>query len=142
MTISLEQQCVDAFEAYARAGAAAYRMKYAVLPSLSHLCFKFSNPGIYNDYIIYADRLGDLKRQEFNGHEITWCKLNEPLRAGKLVLEWLEFVHPSKDPHHSSGVASVGYVVPGLAEVIKIPSANPDVMFRYQGLSAAEMAAQ
>jgi predicted metalloenzyme YecM len=137
----LEQQFTEAFDTLARAGSAAYRVKYGVLPVLSHICFKFSSPHTYENYASEAVRLGKVTRTNHNGHEITWCKLHKPLSAGVLVLHWIELVHPAKDAHHATGVSSIGYSVKGLEEVIRLPSANPDIVFRYQGIGAEEMVA-
>lgn len=140
MTRSLLNDYTEAFETLARAGAAAYRTQYGVLPDLSHIAFKFGSPTTYDEYASQAVPLGTVTRAQHNGHEITWCKLHAPLQAGKLKLEWLEIIHPGKDPHHLSGVSSIGYCVPGLENVVKIQSANPEIIFRYQGKSAAELA--
>lgn len=139
MTRSLLHDYTEAFEILARAGAAAYRTQYGVLPDLSHIAFKFGSPTVYNEYASQAVLLGKVTRKQFNGREITWCQLLTPMQAGKLKLEWLEIIHPGKDPHHLSGVASLGYYVPGLEEVVKIQSSNPEIIFRYQGKHASEL---
>lgn len=137
MSRSLLHDYTEAFETLARAGAAAYRTQYGILPNLSHAVFKFGSPTMYDDYASQAVPLGTVKRTQFNGREITWCKLHTPLQAGKLKLEWLEIIHPGKDPHHLSGVSALTYHVPGLVETVKIDSPNPEIIFRYQALSAA-----
>lgn len=139
MSKSLYNDYHNAFEALARSGAAAYRTKYGVLPDLSHIVFKFGSPTTYDDYASQAAALGSVTRKQFQGREITWCKLKEPLQAGKLKLEWLEIIHPGKDPHHLSGVSALTYHVPGLSETVKLDSADPEVIFRYQSAHASEL---
>jgi predicted metalloenzyme YecM len=140
MSRSLLHDYTEAFETLARAGAAAYRTKYGILPDLSHMVFKFGSPTTYEDYASQAVPLGAILRKQFQGREITWCKLHTPLQAGKLKLEWLEILHPGKDPHHLSGVSALTYHVPGLAETVKIDSSDPEIIFRYQAAHASELA--
>ena len=143
----LHQQYTEAFERLARAGVAAYRMQHGGIAVLSHICFKFSNLNIYNTSLAEAETLGTVTRTQHRGREIGWCKLDNPLLdnpllAGSIRLEWLEFVQPVKDPSPVSGVASIGYCVKDLEDTTKIQSADPDIIFRYQAKSAADMAAQ
>lgn len=136
---ALHRQMTDAFDAHAREGAALYHSRHGATPALSHMCFKFASVHAYEDYLIDAAALGALARRRHKGFEITWCHLREPLVAGELRLHWLELVHPEQGSNAVSGVTSIGYVVPGLGDAVKLPSSDPDIMFRYQGVGAEEI---
>lgn len=102
-------------------------------PVLSHICFKFENINAYKDHVTAADSLGHLKSEIFNGKEITWCKLHQPITKNDLRLEWLEIVEPKTERNAFNGVTSLGFYANGLTEVIKIPTMDENIIYRYMG---------
>jgi predicted metalloenzyme YecM len=132
---TLKQQFSEVFNRYAAEGAGRYPDA-----ALSHVCFKFSSMEAYADYVAAARELGRVTQEEFNGKQITWCKLDEPLKNGALSLEWLELVEPRTEKHAFDGVANIGYAVPGMAEAVKSSSADGKMTFRYQKNHASAMA--
>jgi len=84
--------------------------------------------------------MGPITVQEFGGKEISWCHLHEPWMSGQLQLAWLELVEPKLEPHLCDAITSIGYAVPGLPQVIKIPSRDESVIFRYQARHARDLA--
>jgi predicted metalloenzyme YecM len=135
--IPLKKQFSDAFNAYAQEGISAYK---GDVPSLSHVCFKFSSLEKYTDYVEAARGIGRVTQEEFNGKQITWCRLTEPLKKGDLTLEWLELVEPRTEKNPFDGVANIGYCVPSLADPVKKSSADKEMLFRYQAIHAEKMA--
>lgn len=109
-------------------------------PALSHICFKFKSEAEYAAYVVAMETQGAVTRMVHNGKEIVWCRLHSPALHGNLRLEWLELVEPKFEPPAVSGVSGIGYVVPGLPDVVKIPSQDGAVTFRYQPRHAAELA--
>jgi len=107
---------------------------------ISHICLKFASAGDYARTVDAARSLGDVTQQAFKGKEISWCRLREPLKGAGLALSWLELVEPKDEPAPSTGVASIGYAVPGMEPAVKIPSADGGVVFRYQALHAERLA--
>ena len=137
----IKQQFTDAFTQFAREGIARFKnvSPAGPAPRLSHVCFKFKNAEAYESYITAARELGAVKQETFKGKQISWCKLNAPLRKNELTLEWLELVEPRFEQNDFDGVTSIGYCVPGLPEPIKIPLPGTPVVFRYQSQHAAEL---
>ena len=142
MIDTLKQQFIDAFTKHAPDGIARFKNEYpdSPAPRLSHVCFKFKNPDSYGAYVASARTLGTVTQETFKGKQISWCKLNAPLQKGGLTLEWLELVEPRFEQNDFDGVTSIGYCVPNLPDVVKIPLPGTPVIFRYQALHAAEMA--
>lgn len=137
----LKQQFSDVFNLYAAEGVAQFRQRDpAAAPVLSHVCFKFSSLESYADYVAAARELGRVTQEEFNGKQITWCRLSEPLQQGDLRLEWLEMVEPRTEKQASDGVANIGYAIPGLTDAVKLASSDNSMTFRYQSQHAASMA--
>ncbi|MEZ0224064.1 MAG: VOC family protein [Alphaproteobacteria bacterium] len=137
----LKQQFSDVFNLYASEGIAWFSQQDpAAAPVFSHVCFKFSSFEAYADYVKAAQELGRVTQEEFNGKQITWCRLTEPLKKGDLTLEWLELVEPRTEKNAFDGVANIGYCVPGLADAVKQSSADKKMMFRYQANHAEKMA--
>lgn len=138
---SLKQQFSDVFNLYAAEGVARFSQQDAsAAPVFSHVCFKFSSLEAYADYVAAARELGRGTQEEFNGKQITWCRLSEPLQQGDLRLEWLEMVEPRVERHAFDGVANIGYSVPGLKDAVKLASSDKAMTFRYQSQHAASMA--
>ena len=129
-----------ALDQYAAEGIAAFTALHPGEPRLSHVCFKFPDAPAFRKGVAEAGTLGALTHKSFGGKEIVWCRLHHPAVAGSLTLEWLELVEPEagQAPH---GVTAIGYAVTGLEKVIKIPSADGTVTFRFQGAHAAALAA-
>jgi hypothetical protein len=137
----LRQQFSDVFNLYASEGIARFSQQDpAATPELSHVCFKFSSLEAYADYVAAARELGRVTQEEFNGKQITWCRLSEPLQQGDLRLEWLEMVEPRVERNAFDGVANIGYAVSGLKGAIKLVSSDKVMTFRYQSQHAAAMA--
>jgi hypothetical protein len=135
----LREDVSEAFNRHAAAGITAYAGRRDATV-LSHVCFKFDSMEAYRETIESAKELGTVTQEEFNGKEISWCKLATPLEKGLLKLEWLEFVEPRSENHPFTGVSSIGYAVAGLTEPVKIPSDDDRVVYRYQGKHASELA--
>lgn len=128
---------------YAFTGIEAFRAgqgRDSAAPALSHLCFKFRDHAAYESAIAAARVVGTVTQKDFKGKQITWCRLHQPIPADDLRLEWLELVQPADTPHTDNGITAVGYAVAGLADVVKIPSPDGRVIFRYQSHHAAELA--
>ena len=108
-------------------------------PILSHICFKFKSEAEYAAYLMAVQTQGTVTRMIHNGKEIVWCRLHSPVQHNALQLEWLELVEPKFEHPAVSGVSSIGYAVPGLSDVVKLPSQDGAVIFRYQPRHAAEL---
>ena len=136
----MKDQFMAALQNLAHEGVDAFKAQHPGEPRLSHICFKFPDDAAFRQGIDSAETLGGVTHKSFGGKEIIWCKLNEPAIAGRLTLEWLELVEPEpgQTPH---GVTAIAYAVPGLDSVVKIPSADGTVTFRFQGRHAAELVA-
>ncbi|MBI2234817.1 MAG: hypothetical protein HYU57_07550 [Micavibrio aeruginosavorus] len=135
-------QAATALGDYALAGIAAFRAgqgRDSAAPALSHLCFKFRDQAAYQSAIAAARTIGAVTQKDFKGKQITWCRLHKPIPAGDLRLEWLELVEPVDAPNADNAVTAVGYAVADLADVVKIPSADGKIVFRYQARHAAEL---
>ncbi len=135
----MKGQFMAALHNLAQDGVNAFKAQHPGEPRLSHICFKFPDDAAFRQGIANAEKLGGVTHRSFGGKEIIWCKLHEPALAGSLTLEWLELVEPEmgQTPH---GVTAIAYAVPGLDSVVKIPSADGTVTFRFQGRHAAELA--
>lgn len=139
---TLKKQYSAIFNAYASEGQNKFAQHdpHAGAPELSHVCFKFSSMEKYADYIEAAHEIGVVTREHFNGKEITWVKLSEPVIKDGQKLEWLEFVEPRSEKNAFDGPAYVGFAVPSLAGAVKLPSSDGETYFRYQSLHARQMA--
>lgn len=139
---ALKQQYAAIFNAYASEGLAKFTQEHAdaAAPVLSHVCFKFSSQEAYEQYVESAREIGTVTSEQFNGKEITWVKLNEPVVKDGQKLEWLELVEPRAEKNPFDGPTYVGYAVPGLAGAVKLPSNDGATYFRYQSLHATQMA--
>jgi predicted metalloenzyme YecM len=131
----LKDQFTAAFDKYAKEGQDAQAGA-----ELSHVCFRFETPEAYAEYVEAARGVGTVTQEQFRGKEITWVKLAQPLEKGGLRLEYLEMVEPRTERHAFNGVANIGYAVAGLNGVVKLPSADGDMAFRYQSQHARQMA--
>jgi hypothetical protein len=138
---ALKKQFSDVFNLYAAEGVTRYQQQdSSAAPVLSHACFRFSSLKSYADHVDAAHDLGRMTQEEFNGKQITWCRLDEPLQQGSLRLEWLEMVEPRVEKHPFDGVANLGYAVADLTAAIKLPSSDKAMTFRYQAQHAKDMA--
>lgn len=135
----MKDQFTAALQNLAHEGVDAYKAQHQGEPRLSHVCFKFPDDAAFRQGIAEAGKLGGVTHKSFGGKEIVWCKLDQPAMAGRLTLEWLELVEPEAG-QNPNGVTAIAYAVPELDHVIKIPSANGAVTFRFQGRHAAELA--
>lgn len=126
----IQQQAAAAFEQYAHEGVLGLALA-PVTPTISHICFKFQSMESYKRYIEAAERFSLVSHEQFKGKEITWCKLDAPLVKDDIVLEWLEMVEPKTEQNEFDGVTSIGYVVPGLPDMIKNFSEDKAILFRY-----------
>jgi hypothetical protein len=135
--LTLKEQFSRAFHQWAQEGID--RMS-AQSPTLSHICFKFTDAASYAAGVEAARDLGKVTQEQFKGKEITWCHLRAPLKQDGLTLEWLELVEPKSEPAATNGVSSIGYAIPGMKEAVKIPSKDGNVIFRYQSQHAAGLA--
>lgn len=129
----LLQQATDAFHLYADKGRKALDN---ISPVLSHVCFKFTDTKAYQTYVEAACELGLVTQEQFNGKEISWCKLQQPLSKDDLVLEWLEMVEPKVETNAFNGVTSLGYYAADLSQTIKLPTADENIIYRYQSQQA------
>lgn len=126
----IQNQALAAFNTYALEGAFPDK---GVSPAVfSHVCFKFQSTESYKEYVEESKKLGRVIQEEFNGKEISWCALNEPLEYKGLVLKWLELVEPKVETNSFDGVTSLGCYVDGLIGTKKTPSADGKMIFRYQ----------
>ena len=133
---TLKQQFTEVFNSYAAEGVTRFDQP----ATLSHVCLKFTSLESYAGYVEAARELGRVTQEEFNGKQITWCKLNAPLQQGALRLEWLEMVEPKVEKNAFDGVANIGYCVPELKSAVKLSSADNAMTFRYQSQHATQMA--
>lgn len=132
--MDLEKEILKAFNRYAREGVDAFKSQHEnAAPELSHLCLKFGDMPDYDATVVAAGKIGTVMRQQFNGKEIAWCHLQQPLRGGNISVEWLEMVEPKLEKNPFSGVSSLGYRVADLPELVKIQSGDDRVLFRYLG---------
>lgn len=131
----LKQQFTDAFNKYAAEGQGAQKGA-----ELSHICFRFASLEAYAEYVAAAREVGLVTQEQFRGKEITWVKLTAPLEKDGVKLEYLEMVEPKTERHAFNGVANIGYAVEGLAEVVRLDSSDKQMLFRYQGQHARQMA--
>jgi hypothetical protein len=139
-TKTLRETVAAAFNRLAREGVAAFRAHDAqARPELSHVCLKFRDMAAYHAHVEAAQGLGPVTREIFNGKEISWCRLDAPLRGNGLTLEYIEFVEPRAEQHDTDGVSSIGFAVPALDAPVKLPSADPGVIFRYQKNHARDL---
>lgn len=139
----MKNQFTDALTRWGAEGVERFRAEGPpgeVTPALSHVCFKFGSAADYAAAKAMAGDLGAVIRKNHNGKEIVWCRLHDPVQSKGLRLEWLELVEPKGEPAAISGISAIGYAVSGLAEVVKIPSRDGGVIFRYQSRHAAELA--
>lgn len=137
----LKQQISDAFNAYAVEGIACFKeQQLDATPVLSHICFKFTSMETYADYVEAARDIGTVTQKYFNGKQVSWCHLKEPLQAGKLKLEWLEMVEPCFEKNAFDGVDNIGYMMPKMPAAMKLPSTDGKMQFRCQSLHASTMA--
>jgi hypothetical protein len=136
----IEKQIQSAFNAYVSEGLSLYHAKNGVIPEVSHLCFKFSDKADYKSYQAACSALGNVTTEQFKGKEISWCKLDKPLRLANLNLAWLELVEPKIEAENNTGINNIGYQVSGLKAVEKLSSKDGVMMFRYQGMHANDMA--
>lgn len=136
----LKQQITDAFNAYASEGLRIWSEERPHVPVLSHVCLKFASMDAYTNYVEAARALGRVTQEMFKGKQITWCRLDQPLEHEGVRLDWLEFVEPRFEQHPHDGVANIGYSVAGLPDAVKLTSRDANMMFRYQGQHANDMA--
>lgn len=124
-----------AFNKYAVDGIDTYRAQNLdSLPDPSHICLKFTDLAAYDETKAAAAALGPVYTEQFNGKEIAWCKLRQPLKNLDTDIEWLEMVEPKLEKNSFNGVTSLGYRVQGLGnDVVKLESADKKVIFRYTG---------
>ncbi|MGZ9108966.1 MAG: hypothetical protein ACXW4B_09125 [Micavibrio sp.] len=139
----IKRQFIDALVRWGAEGLerfSAARIENGLSPVLSHICFKFQSDAEYAAYVMAMQTQGTVTRVIHNGKEIVWCRLYSPVQHNALQLEWLELVEPKFEHAAISGVSSIGYAVPGLSDVVKMPSQDGAVTFRYQPHHAAELA--
>lgn len=132
---AIQTQISEAFNRYAREGLEALRdvaPDNAPLAEIGHICLKFTSLASYNAYVDAAHALGPVAQEEFNGKQISWCRLKEPLKNGGLTVEWMEMVEPKLEQNDYDGVTSIGYRAKFLTETLKIPSADGAMTFRFQ----------
>lgn len=122
-----------AFNAHAQEGIHAWRQSGT--PVLRHICLKFSSLAAYAETIAEAAALGPVVTEEFNGKEIAWCKMKQPLESADNTVAWIEMVEPRLETNAFDGVTSIGYSVEGLTGVVKLPSKDAGVLYRYMGQS-------
>lgn len=140
----LREQFTSAVTLWAKEGLSRLREQDINAPAtvLSHVCFKFTDSAAYEETVAAARTLGAVTQQAFGGKQISWCRLDEPVRLQGLALHWLELVEPKTEKSPASGVSSLGYFVSGLKDTVKIPSADGRVTFRYQPKHASALAGQ
>ena len=130
------QQSLLTFKNHAGSGIKALKLQQPDFsPVLSHICFKFTDMTSYQEAIEAAKELGTVSNEQFNGKEISWCKLDNPIKSDDLTLEWLEMVEPKIEKNAFNGITSIGYYVPELADVVKIQSIDEAILYRYQPFS-------
>lgn len=134
---ALKEHFTKAFDTLAAAGQQKFGDGRA---ELSHVCFKFKSPASYQATVDTARSFGHVTQEIHKGKEITWCRLAAPLKKGELTLEFLELVEPKEELNPFDGVTSIGFYVEGLPAAVKLLSADENVIYRYQGQHAREMA--
>ncbi len=137
MVSTLKEQFTKAFQSLAQEGIDSFKDG---TPVLSHVCFKFKGQESYQAYVAAARELGQVSQEEFNGKQITWCKLKEPLKKSDLTLHVLELVEPKEEKNAFDGVTSIGYSVADLSKTVKQQTKDANVIYRYQSQHASEMA--
>jgi hypothetical protein len=141
---SVKESCQDIFSRYGAEGAELFRARHPgkAMAMPSHVCVKFTDADAYAACKNAASGWGALSVRPYQGREITWCRLREPLMCGETAMHWLELAEPADEPNAFNGVTAIVYSVAELGRVEKIQPAEESLfLFRYQKFSAEKLAA-
>lgn len=142
-TEAVKDLCQQVLEQYGIAGKDAFHTRFPAkpVPEISHLCVEFADQAAYEACASKANEWGTVSVRPYNGRDITWCHLAEPLKHDGLNLRWLELLQPVDDKNNVTGVTSIVYAANTVERVEKLPGPDgSNIRFRYQKFGADTLA--
>lgn len=129
--IDLLEQTRQTLDTYAAEGTQKLQQIHPDLkPNITHICFKFTDMDSYADSVKAASKLGTVTAETFNGKQISWCLLDNPVTTNDFALSWLELVEP-KQPNPTNSATALAFKANGLDETVKLQSDDDRMTFRY-----------